>query len=132
MIALSGRGSYCQYDVHNLYGYSETKVTNAALRSVLKKRFTLFSRFKCLINKIQFWIQFFRSTFAGSGVYGGHWLGDNSATWRDLRNSIVGTQEFNIFGIPFVGADVCGFNGDTNEELCLRWHQLGAFYPFYR
>ena len=33
-----------------------------------------------------------RSTFAGTGVHGGHWSGDNNAQWTDLYDSITGNR----------------------------------------
>ncbi|CAF4731027.1 unnamed protein product [Rotaria socialis] len=107
---------YTHYDVHNLYGWSETMASLPAARATDNKRSVVISR----------------STFPTSGSFSGHWLGDNSAQWSHLKYNIIGMLEFNLFGIPYVGADICGFEGDTTEQMCQRWMQLGAFNPFFR
>ncbi|XP_025902144.1 sucrase-isomaltase, intestinal-like, partial [Nothoprocta perdicaria] len=104
------------YNTHSLFGWSQTAPTFHAAQKATGKRAFVLSR----------------STFVGSGKHGGHWLGDNFSQWKDMHQSIIGILEFNLFGIPYVGADICGFNSDTTYELCLRWMQLGSFYPFSR
>uniref|UniRef100_A0A8R1HPV8 P-type domain-containing protein n=1 Tax=Caenorhabditis japonica TaxID=281687 RepID=A0A8R1HPV8_CAEJA len=116
MVGLQDAGNQRFYNVKNIYGLTESVHTQKALFKSTGKRGAVVSR----------------STFPSSGRYAGHWLGDNTARWEDLRTSVIGAQEFNLFGIPYVGSDVCGFIGTTNEELCLRWQQMGAFHSFFR
>ena len=110
-------GGLVEYDVHSLWGFMEERATYVALEAVYPgKRPFLISR----------------STFPGAGRYTGHWLGDNFSKWTNMYLNIQGVLMFQIFQIPFTGADTCGFNGNTDEELCNRWMQLSAFMPFYR
>ncbi|XP_030832941.1 maltase-glucoamylase, intestinal, partial [Strongylocentrotus purpuratus] len=104
------------YNMHSVYGWSQTIPTLTAVQNLTEERSLVVTR----------------STVPSSGMYSGHWLGDNGSNWPQLRYSIIGTLEFNLFGIPHVGADICGFFNDSPEDLCRRWHQVGAFYPYAR
>lgn len=82
-----------------------------------------------------------RATAPGTGRYAGYWLGKNHFTWDDLRYSLITMLEFNLFGVPMVGPNICGYY-DNDEltpsekvELCTRWIQASSLFPmarFYR
>ncbi|KAL8673053.1 MAG: hypothetical protein Q9168_002515 [Polycauliona sp. 1 TL-2023] len=106
-----------EYDVHSLYGLQLLNATyNALLATIPGKRPFIIGR----------------STFSGAGKYAGHWGGDNTSLWAYMYFSISQALSFSLFGIPMFGVDTCGFNGNTDEELCNRWMQMSAFFPFYR
>ena len=73
-----------------------------------------------------------RGNTIGQGKYSFHWLGDNESSWEHLKRSIAGIFNYNIFGIPMTGADICGFLKNATDTLCARWYTLGAFYPLSR
>ena len=60
------------------------------------------------------------------------WTGDNASWWEHLLMSVPMCLNMGLSGIPFVGADVGGFQFDTDPELLTRWTQLGVFVPFFR
>ncbi|RAL65011.1 hypothetical protein DID88_001119 [Monilinia fructigena] len=110
-------GGTQEYDYHNLFGSQILNATYHALLNIFP-------------SKRPFIIG--RSTFAGSGKWAGHWGGDNYSLWAYMYFSIPQALSFSLFGIPMFGADTCGFAGNSDEELCNRWMQVSAFFPFYR
>jgi alpha-glucosidase len=73
-----------------------------------------------------------RATYAGGQRYGFTWTGDNSATWNHLRLATQMVLNLGVSGIPFVGADVGGFNGSPQSALLTRWVEQAAFSAFFR
>ena len=39
-----------------------------------------------------------------------------------MRDSIEELFSYQLFGMAFSGADICGFEGNFTAELCGRWY----------
>jgi alpha-glucosidase (family GH31 glycosyl hydrolase) len=116
-ISMDGKhhGGILEFDVHDLFGTLESKATFAYLKKKSPLPFILT-----------------RSSTFGAGQFAAHWTGDNGASWDFMKYGTTGVFQFGIFGMPFTGADICGFMGSTTPELCARWFQSGLLYPFAR
>src|SRR5688500_10951955 len=90
--------NWTEYELHNLYGLMMAEHTRAFLTG--NKTYEFNDNRPFILT---------RSTFSGSGKYASHWLGDNWRKWEYMTFSIAGIMNMNMFGIPHVGADVCGF-----------------------
>ncbi len=73
-----------------------------------------------------------RAAYSGAQTVTALWCGDNSPHWEHLAGSLPMMINLGLSGMPFTGADIGGFAGDTHAELLARWFQTGIFYPFCR
>uniref|UniRef100_A0AC35TZI0 Cadherin domain-containing protein n=1 Tax=Rhabditophanes sp. KR3021 TaxID=114890 RepID=A0AC35TZI0_9BILA len=111
-------GDFEHRDIHNVYGLLHHS-----------------SSYQGLIDRSQGKYRPFvltRSFFAGSQRSAAVWTGDNTAEWGHLKTSIPMILSLSVSGIPHIGADVGGFFKNVEDELLIRWYQMGAFSPFFR
>ncbi len=84
-----------------------------------------------------------RAGHSGIGRNAFLWTGDARSTWKDLRESLRMILNLGISGMSFTGSDVGGFAGSLpgfpglfklrrNDELFVRWLQLGSLMPYFR
>lgn len=105
--------TYLEYDVHSLFGHMQAKTTADILNSNKSNNGqNPNADYRKLISST--------STFAGTGKYAQHHRAGQRRTWDHLKYSIAHVMNFNMFGMPFTGADVCGskwsHENQTTEE----------------
>jgi alpha-glucosidase (family GH31 glycosyl hydrolase) len=103
--------------VHNYYPNMQAKLTYEFLEDLYPNSFPFILT---------------RANAPGIGKYAAHWSGDNYGWFSFYKLSISEVLNFNLFGAPMTGADICGFGEDTPEILCAKWYQMGSLYPFSR
>ena len=68
-----------------------------------------------------------RSGTAGSQRFPIHWGGDSQCTFEALASTLRGALTAGMSGIPFFSHDIGGFIGLPDDELYVRWAQVGLF-----
>ncbi len=73
-----------------------------------------------------------RSGWAGMQRWSWIWTGDVETSWQALRQQVATVVGLGLSGVPFAGSDIGGFAGIPDDELYIRWLQLGVMMPFCR
>ena len=68
-----------------------------------------------------------RSGTAGSQRCPLHWGGDSQCSFAALAGTLRAALSLGLSGIPFFSHDIGGFIGTPDDELYIRWAQLGLF-----
>lgn len=117
-VLLDGEGHPDSFDrYHNAYGQCMCQATIEGFETLLP-------------NERPFILS--RAAYAGIQKYAAVWTGDNHSWWEHLEMSVPMLLGLGMSGVPFVGADIGGFQENATPELFVRWMQLGAFTPLCR
>lgn len=73
-----------------------------------------------------------RAAYAGIQRHAAIWTGDFRSHFTHLEATVPMLLGLGVSGVPFVGADVGGFVGDSSGELLVRWSQALALAPLFR
>ena len=108
-----------EYNLHNLYAHAMMKATFAAVNEVQND-----TRPYLLT----------RGSFSSTGRYASQNLQTLVATYDTLYYSLQSALRSQIFGMSHSGADIsCNQTGGVfDQELCLRFFQLAAWFPLAR
>ena len=104
-------------EAHNIYGQQMAKATFDGLAHLQE-------------DKRPFVIT--RATYSGGQRYSSAWTGDNVASWEHLHMANIQCQRMALSGFSFIGTDIGGFVDRPDDELFVRWVQLGVFHPLFR
>lgn len=86
------------YDFHSLYSL-------AAIKSYYRALLQL---------KIQQPLVMSSGSYVGAGKWAGHIVEDSLSEFDDMAKSIGKIFNFQLFGMPFTGVDVCGREGNAS------------------
>jgi len=73
-----------------------------------------------------------RSGWHGSQAHSAIWAGDQSSDFSlnsGMHTALIAGQTAGLSGFPFWTCDIGGYFGNPNDEVYMRWTQMGAFSP---
>ena len=103
-------------EAHNVYPLAYAQALERLLAAPRGDDFVLISRPGC----------------AGLARHAVKFAGDQGSHWPGLADALRGALTSGASGYGYWTSDIGGFYGEPNEEVYLRWLQLGAFSPLMR